>query len=109
MFGIDMFYLGFNVMGVLKLLTLGGFGWWWLTDLIRIGVGAVYTNGLYRTANDLPFWAFAVSVVTLCLGLGFAIFISFVLKPHVIAKRRLAALPQAPTHNIEQSGSTSRS
>jgi TM2 domain-containing membrane protein YozV len=107
-FGLDMFYLGFSVMGAAKLLTLGGFGWWWLTDIIRIGVGSVYTNGQYRTSNSLPFWAFAVSVVSLCLALGFAIFISLVLKPHVIAKRRAAALPAAPTFDIEQSASTSR-
>jgi TM2 domain-containing membrane protein YozV len=109
MFGLDMFYLGFTVTGAIKLLSLGGFGYWWLTDLIRIGVGSVYTNGQYRTANDLPFWAFAVSVVTLALGLGFVVFINFVLKPHVIEKRRAAAIPSAPVFDVEQSGTTSRS
>jgi TM2 domain-containing membrane protein YozV len=39
--GIDRFYLGYNLLGVLKLLTAGGCGIWWLIDLILIGVGAV--------------------------------------------------------------------
>lgn len=103
LFGFDMFYLGFSVMGAIKLLTFGGFGYWWLTDIIRIGVGPVYTIDRYRTANDLPYWAFAVSTVSFFLALGFVIFISLVLKPHVIAKRRAASVPSAPVFNVEQS------
>lgn len=34
--GIDRFYLGYTGLGVLKLLTGGGCGVWWLIDLILI-------------------------------------------------------------------------
>lgn len=35
-FGIDRFYLGYTLKGILKLVTGGGLGIWWLIDLIRI-------------------------------------------------------------------------
>jgi hypothetical protein len=35
-FGIDRFYLGRIGTGILKLLTLGLFGVWWLIDIILI-------------------------------------------------------------------------
>jgi TM2 domain-containing membrane protein YozV len=34
--GIDRFYLGYTTLGIVKLLTLGGCGIWWLYDLIMI-------------------------------------------------------------------------
>ena len=37
--GIDRFYLGYIGTGILKLITRGGFGIWWLIDLIMIATG----------------------------------------------------------------------
>jgi TM2 domain-containing membrane protein YozV len=39
--GVDRFYLGYKLKGVLKLLTLGGFGIWYLADLFRITWGGI--------------------------------------------------------------------
>jgi TM2 domain-containing membrane protein YozV len=45
--GIDRFYAGSVVLGVLKLLTFGGFTLWWLIDIILL------VTGNYRDGNGL--------------------------------------------------------
>ena len=37
--GIDRFYLGYIGTGILILISCGGFGIWWLIDLIMIATG----------------------------------------------------------------------
>ncbi len=37
--GIDRFYLGYTGLGILKLITFGGFGIWWIIDVISIATG----------------------------------------------------------------------
>jgi len=68
--GADYFYLGFPLWGVGKLLTCGGFGAWWLIDIVRTGTGAVYAHD-FRTAQDLPHWVAILIMIFLCMFTGF--------------------------------------
>ena len=43
--GVDRFYTGHTLLGVLKLITCGGVGIWWLIDVILIAAGS------YKDAN----------------------------------------------------------
>jgi len=38
--GLHRFYVGKIVTGIVLLITLGGFGIWWIIDLIRIAIGS---------------------------------------------------------------------
>ncbi|GAB2455149.1 hypothetical protein GCM10011375_02870 [Hymenobacter qilianensis] len=39
--GVDRFYLGYTGLGILKLLTFGGFGIWAIIDFVRILTGSL--------------------------------------------------------------------
>lgn len=79
-FGVDQFYLGYIGLGVAKLVTLGGFGTWYIFDLVRIGSSPVYAKGHYRCADNLPTWAFAYVIVVLMVFVGFAVSIFCIFK-----------------------------
>ena len=53
--GVDRFYMGYVFLGVVKLLTFGGLGIWWLIDFIWIALGNAKTKAgvrLLRTDRD---------------------------------------------------------
>lgn len=70
--GADYFYLGFPLWGMAKLFTLGGVGFWWLIDIVRIASGPVYAYN-YRTAHDLPHSVAMLVIVSVFMLVGFCI------------------------------------
>lgn len=70
--GGDYFYLGFPLWGAAKLCTLGGLGGWWLIDIVRTASGPVYAYN-FRTAADLPHWVALLTLIFLCMMIGFGL------------------------------------
>lgn len=50
--GVDRFYTGNVVAGVIKLLTLGGLGVWWIIDIILFGVETFQRTYSYTSPID---------------------------------------------------------
>jgi len=68
-FGADHFYLGHILSGVLKLVTLGGIGLWWLFDVVRTGSGPVYASD-FKVNPDLPHWAYMLIILLVFSAAG---------------------------------------
>ncbi|NAZ17120.1 NINE protein [Glutamicibacter soli] len=71
--GIDRFYLGKIGTGILKLITLGGFGIWLIVDIILILAGGMRDKYGYRLAGyeEHKKTAWIISIILLVLGIGF--------------------------------------
>lgn len=95
-FGADYFYLGYPLWGLGKLVTLGGFGVWWLIDIVRTGAGPVYAHS-YRTAPDLPHWVAVLIMISLCMCTGF-----FAAIQNYLAYRKQKRLDLANFNNKEE-------
>jgi len=53
--GVDRFYLGYTGLGVLKLVTGGGFGVWAVIDFVLICIGNLEpANGYYYIEDGPP-------------------------------------------------------
>lgn len=72
-FGADQFYLGFSFHGIIKLCTLGGFGTWYLYDLVRIGSSPVLTASKFEVIDDLHHAAFVLTLIVLMCTIGFTL------------------------------------
>jgi len=99
--GADQFYLGHVLEGWGKLLTFGGLGIWWVYDVIRIGSAPVHSSGAYRTANDLPHFAYVLSIVMLAITVGFVIAHRLTSR-HKAQKRKLAMKMQCDEETREK-------
>lgn len=50
--GADRFYLGQTLFGVLKLISCGGFGTWYVADLLLIAIGSLKDDRGRRLARE---------------------------------------------------------
>jgi len=88
--GVDQLYLGKLSNAFMKLVTLGGLGFWYAFDVVSIGSGPVYTATQYRVAHDLPHYAFVLTAVSFVIVLGFIV--SFISALQQRSQRRKEAM-----------------
>lgn len=71
-FGADRFYVGHIWLGILKLLTLGGFGIWAFIDLILILTGSMRDKQNRRLENRQKYLLLAWLLFLVPIGIGVA-------------------------------------
>ncbi|CAE7818235.1 unnamed protein product [Symbiodinium sp. CCMP2592] len=99
--GLDQLYLGFFFpYGLLKLLSLGGLGIWWIYDLVRIGTSPVDTARSFKVARNVPHWAFVLSATIFFVALAF-VYSAFSIRRHRVRKQREVMLLQSEGAAIE--------
>lgn len=69
-FGIDRFYLGYVGTGILKLITFGGCGIWYLIDLILILTGSLKSSDHQDLKGRDKNLKIAVIITAVVFGLG---------------------------------------
>lgn len=71
-FGIDRFYLGKIGTGILKLITLGGFGLWTLIDVIILIAGGQRDKdgGRLKDYDKYKLVTLIISIVFVAVGIG---------------------------------------
>jgi TM2 domain-containing membrane protein YozV len=67
-FGVDRFYIGKKISGVIKLLTLGGSGIWWLVDLFIIASGKSTDASKRKIRNTSKQRILAFVLIPLAIG-----------------------------------------
>merc|ERR1712039_1041523 len=92
MLGVDQFYLGWWAAGAGKLCTLGGLGFWWIHDAVRIGGSPVRTADGILVANDVPHYTYVLVLVTFACVLGFSVSIWSIERHRIKRLRELLLL-----------------
>jgi TM2 domain-containing membrane protein YozV len=88
-FGVDRFFLGKTGSAVAKLLTLGGFGVWWLVDII------ILLTGNTRDKNGAPLVGVTTKNKLILIGILIVLFIIGSVTP----KSSITAATNSPTQS----------